>query len=85
MVFFLYYIPTHYSSVLSRSLHYYRPSLIIVTSRKYDVVVVTFFLLLQQWFSTISLKGVKFRPTILLESRTESFTTSQLTCFVLLH
>jgi len=33
----------------------------------------TLFLLLQQWFSTISLKGDKSRPTILLESRTKRF------------
>jgi len=36
-------------------------------------VVVTFFLLLQQWFTTISLKGAKSRPTILLEGRTNKF------------
>jgi len=29
----------------------------------------TFFLLLQQWFSTISLQRAKSRPTILLENR----------------
>jgi len=29
--------------------------------------------LLQQWFTTISLKGGKSRPTILLESRTKKF------------
>jgi len=51
----LHYRPTHCSSVLFRSLHYYKPALIIL-ARKSDVVVVTFFLLLQQWFSTISLK-----------------------------
>jgi len=28
-----YYIPVHYSSVLFRSLHYYRPSLIILTRK----------------------------------------------------
>jgi len=38
-----YYIPTHYSSVRFRSLHYYRPGLIILT-RKLDVVVVNVFL-----------------------------------------
>jgi len=27
----LYYVPTHYSAVLLRSLHYYRPGLIILT------------------------------------------------------
>jgi len=31
------------------------------------------FLLLQQWFSTILLKGAKSRSTILLESRTKKF------------
>jgi len=73
-----YYIPVHYSTVLFGSLHYYTPRLIILT-RKQDVVVVTFFLLLHQWFSTISLKEAKSRPTICY------FTTSQLTRFVLLH
>jgi len=29
----LHYIPIHYSSVLFRSLHYYKPSLIILTRR----------------------------------------------------
>jgi len=29
-------------------------------------VAVAFFLLLQQWFTTISLKGAKSRPKILL-------------------
>jgi len=29
----LYYTPTHYSSVLFRSLHYYRPSLITLTKK----------------------------------------------------
>jgi len=44
----------------------------MILTRKEDVVVVeTFFLLLQQWFSTISLKEAKYRPTILLESRTK--------------
>jgi len=33
----------------------------------------TFFLLLQQWFSTISLNRVKSRPTILLERHTKKF------------
>jgi len=28
-----YYIPTHYNSVLFRLLHYYRPSLIILTRK----------------------------------------------------
>jgi len=60
-----YYIPVHCSSVLFGSLHYYTPRLIILT-RKQDVVVVTFFLLLHQWFSTVSLKEAKSRPTILL-------------------
>jgi len=44
-----------------------------------------FFLLLQLRFLTILLKGTKFKPTILLESRTKIFTTSQLTRFVSLH
>jgi len=39
----LHYIPTHYSSVLFRSLHYYRPGLIILT-RKQDIVVANVFL-----------------------------------------
>jgi len=30
-------------------------------------------------------EGAKFRPTILLESRTKNFTTTQLTRCVLLH
>jgi len=46
---------------------------------------ITFFLLLQQQFSTILLKGAKSRPTILLESRNKNFTARQLTRFVLLH
>ena len=33
----------------------------------------TSFLLLQQWFSTISRNGAKSRPPILLESSTEKF------------
>jgi len=37
------YVSSHYSSVLLRTLHYYRPGLIILT-RKYDVVVVNVFL-----------------------------------------
>jgi len=45
------------------------------------VAVNVFFLLLQQWFSIISLKEAKSRPTILLENRTKKFTTSQLTYF----
>jgi len=45
----------------------------------------TFFLLVQQWFSPISLKRAKYRPAILLEIRTKNFTASQLTRFVLLH
>jgi len=45
----------------------------------------TFFLLLQEWFSIISLKEAKSRPTISLENRTKKITTSQLTRFVLLH
>jgi len=36
-----YYVTTHYSSVLLRSLHYYRPGLIILT-RKEDVMVKRF-------------------------------------------
>ena len=32
-----------------------------------------FFLLLQQWFTTISLKGAKSKPKILLEGRTKFF------------
>jgi len=49
------------------------------------VAVITFFLLLQQWFSTVSLKGAKSILAILLESRTKNFTTSQLTfCFIAL-
>jgi len=44
-----------------------------------------FFLLLQQRFSIISLKRAKYRPTILLQSRTKIFNTGQLTRFVLLH
>jgi len=32
-----------------------------------------FFLFLQQWFSTILMKGVKYRPMILFEGRTKSF------------
>jgi len=50
----LYTVPTQYSSVFSRSLHYYRPGLIYVTKK--DVVAVNVFLILQEWFSTISLK-----------------------------
>jgi len=50
----LYYIPTHHSSVLFRSLHYYRPGLIVVTRKM--LWQLTCFLLLQQWFSTIFLK-----------------------------
>jgi len=41
-------------------------------------VVVDVFLL-QQWFSTISLKRAKSRPTILSESLTKKFNTSPLT------
>jgi len=48
------------------------------------VVNVTFFLLLQQWFSTTALKGAKSRHTILFESRIKKFYASQLTRFVLL-
>jgi len=40
----LYCIPTHHSSVLFRSLHYYRPGLIIMT-RKQDVGAVNVFLI----------------------------------------
>jgi len=40
--YFIIYL-THYSSVLFRSLHYYRPGLIILT-RKQDIVVVKVFL-----------------------------------------
>jgi len=35
--------------------------------------LVTSFLLLRQWFSTISPQGANFRPTILLESGTVKF------------
>jgi len=45
----------------------------------------TFFLLLQQRFSTISLNAAESRATILLESATKNFNTNQLTRFVLLH
>jgi len=41
----------------------------------------TFFLLQQQWFPTISLKRGKSRPTILLESPQKVFNTSKLTRF----
>jgi len=46
----------------------------------------TFFLLLQQWFSTISLKGAKSRLTILLESHTKSFyhKSTDTFCFIAL-
>jgi len=49
-------------------------------------VVVNVFLLLQQWFSTISLKGAKSRPTILLESRTKIFYSKSIDtfCFIAL-
>jgi len=44
-----------------------------------------FFLYLQQCFSTISLKGAKSRPAILLESRTKKLPPSHLTRFVLFY
>jgi len=33
----------------------------------------------KQWFATFSLSGAKFRPTILLESRTKKILTEKLT------
>jgi len=64
---------THYSSDLFRSLHYYRPGLIIPTRKLNVLVINVFFLFLQQWFSTTSLKTAKSIPTILLDSRTNKF------------
>ena len=69
----VYYVPTHYSAVLLRSLHYYRSGLIILTIESKMLWQLTFFVLLQQCFSTISLKAAKSRPTILLENRTKIF------------
>jgi len=80
-----YYIPTHYSSVLLDHHTTTGPvGSLRLESRK--LWKLTFFILLQQWFSTtISLRGAKSRPTILLESRTKNVTTSKLTRSALLH
>ena len=65
-----YYIPTHYSSVLFRSLHHYRPGLTNLT-RKYDVVVVNVFLTSTTVVLNHFAEGSQIQTYEFLESRTK--------------